>query len=249
MILEKLGMLVCDSLRTRAYLQTMAKNQYIPKVVLIMEEIEAAPRRFEVSFNREMENLFNSHETVLETLEKVNVPYEICGTRNPNDAIVIEKIKAREEKYFIYSGPGGVILKKEILSLNKEFIHIHSGWLPEYKGSTTAYYSILKERQCSASAFFMNEELDAGRIIKRKWFKKPAPGIDTDYYYDPAIRAMLLKDVLNDYSSSGRFPEESINTREKGETYFIIHPVLKNIAILDCQSSQSKNLGGLSKCR
>ena len=249
MILENLGMLICDSLRTRAYLQVMARNQYIPKSVLIMEEMGAAPKRFDVSFNPEAEHLFDPHETLLETLEKMNVPYEFCGTRNPNDASVIEKLKAKEEKYFIYSGPGGIILKKDILSSGKEFIHIHSGWLPEYKGSTTIYYSILKERRCSASAFFMNEEIDSGSIIKRKWFKKPKPGINTDYHYDPAIRATLLKDILSDYSLSGGFSKENVNVGEKGETYFIIHPVLKNIAILDCQLNQNKKIGGLKKCR
>ena len=235
MILENVGMLICDSPRSRAYLQIMAKNDYMPKVALIMRKKEDAPKRFNLSSNDEKETLFDLNETLTETLNKIKVPYEFCNTKDPNDGRVVEKLKSKKEKYFIYSGPGGVVLRKEILNTKKRFIHVHSGWIPEYKGSTTIYYSILKEGRCGVSAFFMDEKLDSGTVIKRRWFEKPGAGVNTDYYYDSLIRAALLKDILGEYSMSGKFPEEKLDTEKYGETYFIIHPVLKNISILECR--------------
>lgn len=51
-----------------------------------------------------------------------------------------------------------------------------------------------------------------------------------DLYYDPFIRSEPLIDVLRYYAENGDFPVESQESID-GETYFIIHPVLKHIAI------------------
>ena len=45
------------------------------------------------------------------------------------------------------------ILRK-ILSLEKYYLHIHGGPLPQYRGSTTKYYSLLKSNTVGASAIF-----------------------------------------------------------------------------------------------
>ncbi|MEI6842654.1 MAG: hypothetical protein WCK53_15405, partial [Methanomicrobiales archaeon] len=59
----------------------------------------------------------------------------------------------------------------------------------------------------------------------------PEPGIEIDHFYDNYIRADLLVNVLQKYSESGRLPEPIIDT-EKGRMYYVIHPILKHIAIL-----------------
>ena len=116
-----------------------------------------------------------------------------------------------------------------------KFIHIHPGIVPEYKGSTPIYYSILKEDKCGATAFFMNEEIDSGEIIMQKEFDMPLPDEDIDYYYDCTMRATLLKDILDIYVTKDEFPKEALLRHVNEEAYFIIHPVLKHIAILKCQ--------------
>jgi len=42
---------------------------------------------------------------------------------------------------------------------------------------------------------------------------------------------LALREVLKDYAKSGTFPLKP-QDKDQGETYFIIHPVLKHIAIL-----------------
>ena len=62
----------------------------------------------------------------------------------------------------------------------------------------------------------------------------PGKEIDIDYIYDPYIRSELLGDVMNDYVKAGKFSIHR-QIKQSGETYYIIHPVLKHIAILKCK--------------
>ena len=48
-----------------------------------------------------------------------------------------------------------VLLKEKILDTGKKFLHIHGGYLPDYKGSTTNYYSLINENTIGASAIFL----------------------------------------------------------------------------------------------
>ena len=147
-----------------------------------------------------------------------------------NDEKVVKAIKKRSEKYFIFTGGG--ILKEEVLDMDKKFIHVHSGLLPDYRGSTCVYYSIIKEGNCGATAFFMSKGIDTGNIIAKKVFKKPSTS-DIDYGYDCRIRSEVLVQIMKDYAAKGKFASIAQNPDE-GEMYFIIHPVLKHLAILSC---------------
>ena len=124
-----------------------------------------------------------------------------------------------------------MILKQDILTSGKLFLHVHSGSLPNYRGSTTIYYSIINVNKCFATAIFLNEKIDTGDVILTKEYEVPDKATNIDYYFDSIIRADLLLDVIDKYVKTRKIvfePQESIN----GETYFIIHPVLKHIALL-----------------
>ena len=58
---------------------------------------------------------------------------------------------------------------------------------------------------------------------------------EIDYGFDPKIRSNLLVDVLKELVSKGTHAMERQKTGQ-GETYYIIHPVLKHIAVLSCNS-------------
>ena len=122
---------------------------------------------------------------------------------------------------------------KAILSLEKKFLHVHGGYLPEYKGSTTFYYSILQEKYVVYSAIFLSEKIDSGPILLRKKFPIPINSEDFDHIEDPKMRAALLIEVLLRFIETGRWEEEQIINIET-PYYFIIHPVLKNLAIVAC---------------
>ena len=125
-------------------------------------------------------------------------------------------------------------MKEGLLGLGIPFLHMHSGWLPEYGGSTTLYYSWLTERRCAVTAFFMDLKIDNGPIIQRRRYPTPPPGIDVDHLYDGAIRADMLVRVLSGVFRDGRF--STVSGNGKTRTYYVIHPVLKHLALLSLEN-------------
>lgn len=163
-------------------------------------------------------------------LDAAGIDYRIAPSRDINDAAVVGRIAERPEQVMIYSGYGGVLLRRDALNTGKRFLHIHGGFLPNYKGSTTNYFSLLADNQMGASAIFLTEDIDSGPILARRVFPAPGDRAQIDHIFDSAARAKVLIDVLTRYRDSGTWKIEREN--EGGETYYVIHPVLKHIAIL-----------------
>ena len=228
MKLKDIGIMLTPSFRAFAYLQKLVKNGMYPGYALILGSKDR--NYFEKISEQNKLNFFEKFEGFKTTLDKHNIEFEEVDAVDCNDENVIEVIKKRQENYFIFTGGG--ILKEDILSLGKKFIHVHSGILPEYRGSTCIYYSIIKEDRCGATAFFMSKGIDAGNIIAKKVFKKPSmPYID--YEYDSYIRSKVLLEIMKDYAANGKF-SSVLQNPDESEMYFIIHPVLKHLAILSC---------------
>lgn len=212
----------------------MISNDLIPNHIVIMDDdsgLAFGQQKYELEKNISMEYGFNINESLEETLKKKNLAHDRLNTKNINEKEVIDYLKNRTEKVIITSVYGGQILKKEILSIEKDFLHIHSGRLPDYRGSTTVYYSILNEKKCFATALILNREIDGGKYIKVKEFSMPGDKRLIDHVYDPSIRADTLIDVLIDYKRENYFHLKN-QSIDNAETYFIIHPVLKHISIL-----------------
>ena len=136
----------------------------------------------------------------------------------------------------IYSGFGGQIVSDKLLDFGIPFLHVHSGWLPEYRGSTTIYYSLLQDFECGVSAILMDKNIDDGPIIKRRIYPPPPKGMNIDYLYDNAIRANLLIEALESWLVDGCFSDGTQQTEEDASTYYVIHPLLKHIALLALES-------------
>ena len=137
----------------------------------------------------------------------------------------------------IYSGYGGYILKPHLFQLGRKYIHVHAGILPEYRGSTTVYYSYLQDRMFGATAIFLSEGIDEGEIIVCDTFAVPKEAVDIDYIYEPYMRSRVLIKAIKKYLSDGAFISGRQNA-DGAETYFIIHPVLKHIAMLGIEKEQ-----------
>ena len=236
MILRDIGMLAVDSNRSKFYLLQLIKHEMLPSFVLLMEDPSiSTPEAIAKiqSDNRKERVIFESFDLTLSLralLKKNSIPYRILSSLNPNSNIVVSAVADSEQSIFIYSGPGGAILRKQILGAGKRFLHVHPGIVPHYRGSTTIYYSLLKEGNCGATAFFLNEQIDMGPVIRKKIFKAPQDRQTIDLFYDPFIRSELLVEVLKTYTQTGVMSSEADDIAA-GETYFIIHPVLKHISI------------------
>ena len=178
-----------------------------------------------------------------ETCAGAGWPLSRLACHNVNDPLVEKLLVELSPGLVIYSGYGSQIVGPSLLRLGPPFLHVHSGWLPAYRGSTTLYYSWLETGTCGVSAFLLDVGIDTGPVVGRKIYPTPPPGIDVDYVYDSAIRADLLAEVMMAYTECGRFPSlaSQEEQEEKGRTYYVIHPVLKHIALLGTSHSAPKS--------
>lgn len=245
MRLNDVGMIAGDTSRSRAYLQALARNELLPNFVLVLEntsdkplpgqleKLQSSPESTAITDADECwsEAHFDSTQPIKSLLDKLGVPYEISASKDINDPSVIDAIRRRSEKTFIYSGFGGALLRKDVLSTGKYFLHVHGGYLPDYKGSTTNYYSLIVENTLGASALFLSEEIDCGPVLLRRKFPPPANRQAIDHIYDSGARAKVLIETLQNYLRHNGWKFE-LPDNSGGETYYIIHPVLKHIAIL-----------------
>ena len=245
MRLSDIGMIAGDTSRSRAYLQALARNDLLPNYVLVLESAldQSLPgqlRKPQSSHESEQvdetdecwsEAHFDTAQSIRIILNELDITHEISPSKDINDPSVVEAIRRRAESVFIYSGFGGALLRKDVLSTGKHFLHVHGGHLPDYKGSTTNYYSLIVEGTLGASAIFLSEEIDCGPVLLKRKFPPPANRQAIDHLYDSGARAKVLIETLQYYLKCGGWDELPDNTG--GETYYIIHPVLKHIAILD----------------
>jgi methionyl-tRNA formyltransferase len=216
-------MVAADTTRTKYYLRELIRNKFFPTYVLLL-----------LNYNEKLlpgQDSGESERELVELLKNAGIEYDISPNSDINSNEVLTIISNRVELVFIFSGFGGVLLGDDILSSGKKFLHIHGGYLPDYKGSTTNYYSLINENTIGASSMFLTKEIDCGPVLLRKKFSPPKNRTEIDHIYDSEARAKVLIKTLEYYVESGSFNFELENNKG-GETFYIIHPVLKHLSIL-----------------
>jgi methionyl-tRNA formyltransferase len=230
-----------ENFRSRAYAQALSENRLFPKKIIKLGD-EIAHEMFSkypsVSLSYSTTE-FNPQISVASSFEKFGREIESISIDNVNSNEFIELLKKINCKYLIYSGKAGTIIKTEVLHACEGVLHVHGGYLPEYRGSTTFYYSILDKFEIGASAIFLNAEIDEGSVIHKQKYS-PSKGVDVDYIQDPMVRAEVLLGALNILMEND--PDTIVEPQDKmkGNTYRVIHPVLKSLALrkLECESTQ-----------
>jgi len=223
----KIGIILTTDERSKAYLQKIIKNKILIDKIIFMNQKNVEKKFSKECINESKKCGFDISESVEKTLKKNKIAYKEFKFNDINNNELIEFAKKSDIEFFIFTGGG--ILKDQILSCKSKFIHFHPGIVPEYRGSTCFYYSIINQGDCGVTAFIMNKGLDTGDIIYQKKFLKPSHQFIDDVY-DANIRSETLIDILkNNYLEKNQFIKQD---KIEGNTYFIIHPVLKHIAIL-----------------
>ena len=237
-LLTDVAIICANSTRTKAYLQVLGRagikigKAYIMSLnpEKLIEEVET------YTPNGEEEPFFDSKTPILYTLKEGDIPFEFICSEDINSSETYDFLKKTKEQYLIYSGFGGQILKAHLFKIGKKYIHTHAGMVPEFRGSTTVYYHMLVTGKTAASVMFLNEELDEGDILAQRYFGFPREVKDIDLIYEPYTRAVALKEALSEYAEKGQFSRKP--QHKEGNTYYIIHPVLKHIAILALREVQ-----------
>ena len=216
-------MVAADTTRSKYYLTELIRNKFFPTYVLLLlnRDVKLLPGQ----------DSDESEKELVELLKNAGIEYQISPNSDINSNEVLTIISNRVELVFIFSGFGGVLLGDNILSSGKKFLHIHGGYLPDYKGSTTNYYSLINENTIGASSIFLSKEIDCGPVLLRRKFSPPKNRTEIDHIYDSEVRAKVLIETLEYYVESGSFNFE-LENNQGGETFYIIHPVLKHLSIL-----------------
>ena len=227
--MKRIGIILTPDVRSKAYLSKLMDNKIKLDQIIFMND-----NREEKKFsNKEIIQAklygIKIDKSVKTILDENNIRFKEFSFVDINNSQLTNFIKQSNVDFFIFTGGG--ILKTEILSSGPQFIHFHPGIVPFYRGSTCFYYSIINDDKCGVTAYVMNEKLDAGKIIHQKTFPKPSH-IFIDNVFDAHIRSDTMTDVLkNNLLVKENFSKQDPNV---GETYFVIHPVLKHVAILSC---------------
>lgn len=242
-MLNNVGFVAANTSRTRAYLAALERHDLLPTWTLLLDdgspavmpgmtvsEVEKASSQ-DWSSPHWSEANFDPSAPLEPWLKRLGLDYAVSGSRDVNAAAVIDLVAQSAPTVLIYSGYGGALLGDKLLSTGKQFLHVHGGYLPDYRGSTTNYFSLLSERMLGASALLLTPEIDSGPVLHRRWFLPPTERTNIDHIYDSAARARVLVDTLCAYREQRKFYPEVLNLRD-AKTYYIIHPVLKHIAIM-----------------
>lgn len=169
--------------------------------------------------------------------KKANIPLYSVDSSDINDDSVLALIKETGVKTWIFSGGG--IVKPQFFNAGIRFLHIHPGQLPEVRGSTCFYYSLLCDDTLAATAFFLTTEIDAGEPIVCQHFTINLPddilnATYMDYVIDPWIRAQTLKHVWQAWPNISDIQKTSNMPKSKAPSSracYVMHPLLRMITI------------------
>jgi len=207
----KYSIILSNNERSYEYLRILIKSNKIPSVIIHLDF-----KNINI-FRKKILNLINNNKINYKSFKSDNI-----------DKKNIEKfIINLRDKIIIYSGYGGKIIKNRSVLKKKILLHSHTGKLPNYKGSTTIYYSLINERKIFCTTFIMNQNIDKGKIllIKRYPFFKNNKSIDS---YDNKIRAENILAVLNNFN---RLNKNKKIYKDNFSSYYIIHPILRYLAL------------------
>lgn len=234
--LNGVSLLAAQTSRSQAYIQALAARGLLPeRVILLGTEPVMSPTHETPAAEWKGIFLPDLAEPITRTCERVGVPWVCVDESDVNTDAVAREIHDASPEVIIYSGAGGQIVSAHILDLGPRFLHLHSGWLPDYRGSTTLYYALLAREMPGVTALYLDSTIDTGPILARRHYPIPPATMDLDQVYDGAIRADLLVQLMDIYADTGKMPVEEGQDAAAGETYYVIHPVLKHLALLMLQ--------------
>lgn len=237
--LKGVVLLAAQTARSQAYIQAIVGSGLLPEKVIMMGEKSVAASA-EIMPHKSWGNIMlpNLDESVPDTCKRAGVDLIHVAGNDVNSEATHQAIRAAEPDIVIYSGIGGQIVSELTLDLGCKYLHMHSGWLPSHRGSTTLYYSLLEGELPGVSAIILEREIDTGPIVARRKYPRPPSYMDWDRIYDPAIRADLMVRVLLNYKKLGVLSIIEQQDSCSSMPYYVIHPILKHLSILAAEGER-----------
>lgn len=231
----KVLFLAADTARSRAYAQALAAAGLAPDETLLFGlrsdlGVATAPWPHGVPVPAGL-HLTRFEERLETTAARNGWALTPMACNSINAPEMVEAVRVRAPRMVVYSGFGGELVGRAILSLGVPFLHAHSGWLPDKPGSTTIYYAMLEDDSVGVSAILLEPEIDAGPILARRRFPMPPKGANVDHTYDGGMRAAVVVDTVKHVMTYDSLPDAVPQTSRRAP-YYVVHPVLKHVAML-----------------
>ncbi len=165
--------------------------------------------------------------------ECLYLDWKDCGWKSEE---LFQLLKGFGAQTYLFTG-GGLVPKRILELPNTEFVHVHPGFLPYTRGADGILWSTFCRKKPGAACFYMVPQLDEGHLILTEeydalQFQKPENAdLQTLYrlvfsFYDPVVRALCLKQVLEKYGSLKNLPTTQ-QELHKGITFHFMHDLLK----------------------
>lgn len=248
MFRQDTGLLAASGIRSKIYVQSLLFHGFRLAKGIIFAADESTYSAPDIRKGSNPRDRGAGRDRVfVPDLDRKLIPdvYELCDrvevytAKTINSLEVVSAIRRGVQdglKWAVYSGIGGQIVEEKVLRAGVRIIHAHPGSLPKFKGSTTIYYSLLALDCCPVSLIQLKTGIDNGPVLSREVYPRPRYGIDIDNVYDNMIRADLIAKYLAGGSRKmGTVAGEQKSCpalgKDQNHHYYVIHPVLKHIAI------------------
>ena len=206
------SLVISNNKRSQTYLSELVKNKFYPKNIAYI-------------IQKNSKNIYN--KKILKIIYENNLLFKIFKSNTINTPEIKKYILKELKNIIIYSGISGDIIKDKNLLIKKKFIHSHSGKLPEYRGSTTIYYSYLIEKNIYCSTIILNNKIDNGLILYLKKYSIPKEISKIESDYDNLIRIKNIIYCLKNYKKLIIKKQKKIYKNN----FYIMHPVLRAITL------------------
>jgi methionyl-tRNA formyltransferase len=199
-----ISLILAGTLRSKRYVNELFKNKIFPKKIIFYSK--------------------SKDKEFLKKIEKFNIKFKFFYIKDINNKNIIKEILKTSSEYFLYSGYPGEIIKSNILE-KKKIIHCHPGLLPNFRGSTVMYYSLILSKKIYCSCIQLNKKIDEGKILFIQKFKKPKNLYTLEKNFDNNVRAKTLISFLK---KKKRF---ILKKKSASSNYYIAHPLIRQIVL------------------
>lgn len=201
----KFNLLISNTERSLFYVRELKKNNLYPEHIIYLDNEKNK------NYFTEIKKYFSKN---IKIYKSKKLSKKVCNF-----------LLNLKEDFIIYSSYPGDIVKNEQLLDKKKLLHSHSGKLPEFKGSTTIYYSILMLNKIFCSTIIMNKKIDEGKILYVNEYSMPKNMFSIDKNFDSKIRAQNMIYVLKNFNKLKKITTKS----KRNSHYYVIHPFLRSI--------------------
>jgi len=227
------GFILYPGMRSWAYLQVMIQLNLHPSLIICLHNSKNSQLDTALDKPWVQQHFFDPDFQLKQYLASYQPDVVHLTTESINDPSILAELNRSHLRRWLFSGGG--VLKPHLFQDDHQFLHVHPGHLPDVRGSTCFYYSLLCDRTLFASSFWLTPELDAGEPIHISGFKVNLPAerlspAFVDQVLDPWIRARCLYQTLKQWPTPKALPSTT-HRAPSDRACYVMHPLLRALTL------------------